>query len=155
MDLNVKSMTETNELGVMYGEEIPACLRDKPSSVVLYVLNQIKSTQSHVFQVKLYTNSIFIQQGTIVINRGPRNRKTAQAVVFLQWISSNLYFVLWQKMTLPSPCTLPLQRAFMLEIKNNKSQPKTPALLVWLGMASYIEPNPQYSLHWNNIYFAR
>jgi len=50
-ELNRKSYTQANELKVLYGDQLPTCLVNKPASVIVHVLEQIKSTESTVYQV--------------------------------------------------------------------------------------------------------
>ena len=51
IELNRKSYTQANELKVLYGDQLPTCLVNKPASVIVHVLDQIKTTESTVYQV--------------------------------------------------------------------------------------------------------
>ena len=53
VEWNRKSYTQANELKVLYGDQLPTCLVDKPASVILHVLDQIKSSESAIYQVKM------------------------------------------------------------------------------------------------------
>jgi len=58
-DLNRKSFTQANELEVLYGDHLPTCLMSKPAAVIMHVLEQIKSTESTVYQVSHIQPGIF------------------------------------------------------------------------------------------------
>ena len=51
IELNRKSYTQANELKVLYGDQLPTCLVNKPAAVIMHVLDQIKSTEATVYQV--------------------------------------------------------------------------------------------------------
>lgn len=53
IELNRKSYTQANELKVLYGDQLPTCLVSKPANVIVHVLDQIKSTEATVYQVRL------------------------------------------------------------------------------------------------------
>lgn len=50
--MNRKSYTQANELKVLYGDQLPTCLVNKPANVIVHVLEQIKTTESTVYQVR-------------------------------------------------------------------------------------------------------
>ena len=59
IELNRKSYTQANELKVLYGDQLPTCLVNKPANVIVHVLEQIKTTESTVYQVSyLYIVSV-------------------------------------------------------------------------------------------------
>ncbi|XP_012562353.2 uncharacterized protein LOC101236525 isoform X1 [Hydra vulgaris] len=64
VELNRKSYTQANELKVLYGDQLPTCLVDKPASVILHVLDQIKSNDSAIYQVSHVQPGLFWVQDT-------------------------------------------------------------------------------------------
>ncbi|XP_066924257.1 uncharacterized protein [Clytia hemisphaerica] len=59
IELNRKSYTQANELKVLYGDQLPTCLVNKPASVIVHVLEQIKTTESTVYQVSHVQPGVF------------------------------------------------------------------------------------------------
>lgn len=59
IELNRKSYTQANELKVLYGDQLPTCLVNKPAAVIMHVLDQIKSTEATVYQVSHVQPGVF------------------------------------------------------------------------------------------------
>ena len=73
IELNRKSYTQANELKVLYGDQLPTCLVNKPAGVIVHVLDQIKSTEATVYQVSHF--SVLVPSESIFLLKFENFRK--------------------------------------------------------------------------------